>query len=150
MKLKFQLTIDGALDEVWATFDNPNNMRRWQPNLKSFAHKSRDPGQTDAISELVYDENGSRIVMAKTITERREPVFLAGVYDTKWGKTLVVNHVEKVDDNTTSRERWCNFTFKGFMKIMSLFFAGSISRRTESDMQRFKLIVETDIANAAQ
>jgi len=44
---------------------------------------------------------------------------------------------------------WCNFSFKGFMKIMALFIAGTIRKRTEDDMHRFKLMVETDEAGRA-
>ena len=44
---------------------------------------------------------------------------------------------------------WCNFSFKGFMKIMALFIAGTIRKRTENDMHRFKLMVETDEAGRA-
>jgi hypothetical protein len=32
------------------------------------------------------------------------------------------------------------------MKIMALFIAGTIRKRTEDDMHRFKLLVETDEA----
>jgi hypothetical protein len=32
------------------------------------------------------------------------------------------------------------------MKYLSVFLAGSIRRRTEGDMQRFKLMVESDLA----
>ena len=35
------------------------------------------------------------------------------------------------------------------MKFISLFVAGKIRKRSEADMQRFKLMVETDQANAA-
>ena len=35
------------------------------------------------------------------------------------------------------------------MKVVSLFVSGMIRKRTEADMERFKLMVETDQANAA-
>lgn len=148
MKLKFETVIDASLDTVWAAFDNPANMSRWQQNLVSFDHISGEPGQPGAISELKYDEKGKEVLMRETITERREPDFLAGVYDSRMGKTLIVNHFEAVDENATRWISWCNFTFTGFMKFTSLFVSGIIRRRTEADMQRYKLMVETDQANA--
>ena len=63
MKLKFETVIDAGLDTVWAAFDNPDNMMRWQQNLQSFNHVSGDPGQPGAISELVYNEKGRRVVL---------------------------------------------------------------------------------------
>lgn len=147
MKLKCETVIDADLNTVWAAFDNPDNMPRWQQNLESFKHISGKAGQPGAVSELVYDEKGKKVVLRKTITERRQPDFIAGTYESPTGKSLIVNHFEAIDDSSTRWTAWCNFTFQGLMKIMSLFVSGVIRERTEGDMQRFKLMVETDQAN---
>ena len=36
------------------------------------------------------------------------------------------------------------------MKYLAIFIAGNIRRRTEADMQRFKLLVETEEADKSQ
>ena len=150
MKLKFETVVDADLATVWAAFDNPDNMQRWQQNLQSFTHISGERGHPGALSEIVYDEKGKKVVLREEITERREPNFLAGFYESPMGKTVIVNHFEKVGEDSTRWTSWCNFTFHGFMKIMSLFISGMIRKRTEADMARFKLMVETDLANAEQ
>lgn len=150
MKLKFEQVIDADLATVWAAFDNAENMKRWQLNHESYTQTSGEPGRPGSTAELVFDENGKRVVLTETVTERREPDFLAGTYDSPHGTTLIVNHFEAVGENATRWTSWCNFTFNGFMKLMSLFIAGAIRRRTEGDMQRFKLMVETDQAGSAQ
>lgn len=150
MKLNYDQTIDASLETVWAAFDNPDNMGRWQQNFESFTHKSGEPGQPGAISELVFNEKGKMIVLKETITERREPDFLSGTYESDYGTTIIVNHFEATDANTTRWTSWCKFSFRGLMKFLSLFIAGSIRKRTEADMQRFKLMVETDEAGKAQ
>ncbi len=147
MKLKFETVIDASVNTVWAAFDDPGNMPRWQQNLESFNHISGEPGQPGAMSELKYDEKGKEVVLRETITERRDPTFLAGAYESPMGKTVIVNHFEAVDENSTCWTSWCNFTFQGFMKIMSLLVHSIIRKRTEADMDRFKLMVETDLAN---
>ncbi len=147
MKFKFETVIDADLETVWAAFDNPDNMNRWQQNLESFKLVSGEPGQPGAVSELVYDEKGKKVVMKETITERRQPDFLAGTYESPIGKALIVNHFEAVDQDSTRWSAWCNVTFQGLMKVMSLFVGGAIRKRTEADMLRFKLMVETDQAN---
>lgn len=149
MKFKFETVIDADLETVWAAFDNPDNMSRWQQNLESFRHVFGEQGQPGAVSELVYDEKGKKVILKETITERRQPDFLAGTYESPMGKTLIVNHFEAVDDNSTCCTTWCNVNFQGFMKIMSLFVGGVIRKRIAADMQRFKLMVETDQANVA-
>jgi hypothetical protein len=147
MKVKFEQIIEAARDNVWSAFDNPDNMQKWQPTLVSVKHKTGRPGQPDAESELVYNENGRQIVLTETITERRAPAFMAGVYESCWGKALIFNHFEVIDAHTTRWISWCNFRFTGLMRFLSLFLAGSIRRRTEADMGRFKLLVETELAN---
>ncbi|MGI9262844.1 MAG: SRPBCC family protein [Woeseiaceae bacterium] len=148
MKLNYEIEIDAGVDVVWSAFTTPANMGRWMQNFESFAPKSGEPGQPGATAEIAFDENGKRVVMLETITERRDPDFLAGTYDTAHGTTLIVNHFEAIDDNHTRWVSWCNFTFTGFMRFMSLFISGAIRKRTEGDMERFKLMVESDLASS--
>ncbi len=146
MKLNYEILIGASQDRVWAAFDNPDNMRRWQQNFHSYTRKSGEPGQPESVTELVFDEKGKKVILNETITERREPDFLAGTYESAHGTTIIVNHFEIVDENTTRWSSWCNFTFKGIMRFMSLFIGGAVRKRTEGDMARFKLMVETDEA----
>ena len=148
MKMKYEAEIKASRDFVWAAFDNPDNLLRWQPTLESFTHRAGEPKQPGAVSELVYNEKGKKITTTETVTERRAPVFMAGSYDNAWATTLIVNHFEEVDDNTTRFVSYTNITFKGIMKIMSLFAARSIRARVEADINRFKLLVETEAAGA--
>lgn len=146
MKHKTEILIDADRDTVWRTFDDPDSMMKWQPTLKSFIHKSGTPGQPDAVSELVYDENGREVAMTETITARREPGFLGGTYDSKWGTVVIFNHFEETDDGKTRWTGHMNYAFKGWMKIMALFMWKSICERSDADMNRFKLLIETQIA----
>lgn len=150
MKLKFDIEIDARIDEVWAAFDNPDNMSRWMQNFHSFTPTSGEPGQPGSVAELVFDENGKKVVLKETVTERRDPDLMAGSYESPHGSTLIVNHFEPLDSGRTRWSSWCNFTFKGFMKFMSFFIAGTIRKRTEGDMQRFKLMLESDLAGAGE
>ncbi|MCP4299627.1 MAG: SRPBCC family protein [Gammaproteobacteria bacterium] len=147
MKHKTEVLIDADRATVWRMFDNPHNMTKWQPTLKSFTHKSGTPGQPDAVSELVYDENGRDVVMIETITARREPDFLGGTYETKWGTVIIFNHFEDTGDSKTRWVSNVNYIFKGFMKIMALFMRKSIFSRNDTNMNHFKLLVETEVAN---
>ena len=150
MKHKFEVVIDANLDEVWAAFDDPENMGRWQANFASYTHKSGEPGQPGAVAELVFTEKGRPVVLTETITERRVPDFLAGTYESRHGSTLIVNHFEAIDERRTRWTSWCNFRFRGTMKFLSLLVAGSIRKRTQGDMERFKLMVESDLAQGEQ
>jgi hypothetical protein len=144
MKLNFEQTMDASLATVWAAFNDSSIKGRWQQNFESYTHMSGDPGRPGAVSELTFNENGKMVVIIETITESRAPDFLSAKYESKYSSTVIVNHFKSIDENTTRWTTWCNFTFKGFMKIMALFIAGTIRNRTEDDMHRFELLVRTD------
>jgi len=152
LAMKFSNAIVIAVDRsaVWAAFDNPGNMRRWQPTLESFTHRSGQPGQPGAVTELVYNENGRRIRLIETVTERREACFLAGSYESDAGNALIVNHFEDADDGGTRWVMYANHSFKGIFRLLSIFFAGSIRRRNEEMMNNFKLFAETEHAGSVQ
>lgn len=150
MKHKTEILIDADLATVWRMFNDPDNMLKWQPTLKSFTHKSGTPGQPDAVSELIYDENGREVVMTETITARREPYFLGGTYESKWANVVIVNHFEETADRKTRWNMNAKYGFKGFMKIMALFVRKSICERSDTDMNRFKLLVETAVAGKSE
>ena len=146
MKLKTEVIIDADRATVWRLFDDTDNLARWQPTLASLTHKSGTPGEPDAVAELVYDENGRNVVLTETITARRQPDFLAGTYESKWGAAVVVNQFEETQDGRTRWTAYWNHSFRGLMKFMALFARKSIIERTEGDAQRFKLFVESTVA----
>ena len=146
MKAKFEGIVDADRNAVWDAFDNPDNISKWQTTLKSITHKSGTPGEVGAITELVYDENGRKLVITETITERLQPAFMAGIYATKGSKSLIVNYFETIGDDKTRWVSHANHNFSGFMKLVSLFIRKTICDRTKNDMQRFKLLVESQRA----
>lgn len=150
MKVKAQIIIDASHEFVWRVFDNVDNMSKWQPTLKSFTQLSGPAGEPGSKAELIYDENGREIVMTESMTEKRKPDFMAGIYESRWSKAVIVNHFQKLDDNKTLWVVYANHRFKGMKKLMSLFIRKSIRRRTEEDLQRFKLLVESQIAEGAE
>ena len=147
MKTRNEVEIDADPETVWQAFDNVDNLGKWQPTLKSFTHVSGTPGEPGAVSELVYDENGREVVMTETMTEKRKPDFMAGFYDSAWSKATIVNHFEATDHGGTRWVMYANHQFKGFFRILGWMFRKSIRGRTDDWMQRFKLLVESNLAS---
>lgn len=88
--------------------------------------------------------------MTETITERREPDFMAGSYDSSWSKAIIVNHFEAIGENQTRWAIYANHQFKGIFRVFGPFRRKSIAGRTEEWMQRFKLLVESKLAEESQ
>ena len=146
MKFRHEIVIDADQQSVWTAFDDPENMKAWQPTLESFTRKSGEDGQPGAVAELVYNENGRKVTLIETVTERRAPHFLAGTYESDMGNALIVNHFE---DTGNGRTRWVmygNHSFKGIFRFIGIFFAGAIRKRNEDMMNNFKLFAETQRA----
>ena len=150
MKMKFETEIDAGLGVVWTAYTNPENMTRCLENLVSHTHLSGEPGQPGAKSKLVFDENGKEVTLIETITERRDPDFLALTFNADHGITKVVNHFEIIDENKTRYTSWVRMSLNGFLRFIAIFIRGAIRKRTEGDMARFKLLVESEVAEAGQ
>ena len=146
MKFNVEIEIDAGIEDVWAAFDDTGNLERWVRDFRSFSPLSGEPGQPGSVAEFVIEERGKPVILKATVTERREPDFLASTYESSQGNSLIVHHFDRISDDRTRWSSWGNFSFTGVMKYLSVFLAGSIRRRTEGDMQRFKLMVESDLA----
>ena len=149
MKLKAEVVIDADPATVWRYFDDTDKLAQWQSGLESITHQSGARGQPDAVSVLVYDDNGRKRTETETITARREPDFLAGIRQSERGHSVIVNHFEATDDGNTRWIAYHNHAFKGVAKFTTLFSHGALRRRAEEDMQRFKLLVESGEAEGA-
>ena len=143
MKFRNEIVIDADQQSVWATFDNRENMKAWQPTLEAFTSVSGEDGQPGAVAELVYDENGRKVKLIETITERREPHFMAGTYESDIGNALIVSHFEDIGEGRTRWIMYGNHSFKGVFRLLGIFFAGSVRKRNEELMNNFKLFTET-------
>ena len=81
------------------------------------------------------------------VTDKRRPSFIAGNYITDSSDAVVVNHFEEVGSGQTKWSVFANYRFKGTARFFAVFGAGSIRKRTIANMERFKLFVETQVAN---
>lgn len=150
MKHHYEVVIDADVRTVWKILDDIDSMKKWQPSLESITLKSGVAGQPGAVSEIVYDENGRKVTMTETITERRDLQFMALKFEAPMGDTVVVNHFEDIDGKQTRWKMYSNFTFKGLFKLIGIFFSGSIRRSNEGMLHNFKLLAETEQAQHAR
>ena len=105
----------------------------------------------DAGPEAVWSvfddaEHMSRWQPTFTITEKRKPSFVAGIYESPWSKAIVVYHFEAIEENRTRWSVFANHQFSGIRKLTAAFNRNAILSHTEEDMQRLKLLVETESA----
>lgn len=145
MKYSIELIINKNRDEVWDKFDSVRNLYKWQPTLKEFKLLSGEAGQPGAKSRLRYHERKRDIEMIETITIRNKPEEFSGTYEMKGTKNSIKNKFTEISENQTKWELDSEFEFGGIYKLMSPFMKGMIVKRTKTDMNRFKDLVEGNL-----
>jgi hypothetical protein len=144
-RVRYQTSIDIHLprERVIALFDDPANLKRWQPTLRSFEKLDGVPGQKGARSKLTYKEGSREIVLVETITERALPDRFAGTYETDGVWNLVDNRFVEVNDELTRWNAEVEFRFSNpMLKLLGWVLPGMFRKQTEKFMQQFKNFAE--------
>ena len=143
MKFKLELLINKPKSEVWKAFDDPENLKKWQPTLVKFEPVSGIPGQPGAISKLTYEEGGREFSLIEKITHRDEPNSFDGVYENNFADNIIRNKFIKLGQHQTVWAMETEFRFKTLiMKIMGPLMKKNFVARTQKDMERFKEMAE--------
>lgn len=143
MKFTLELPINKSRAEVWKAFDNPENMKKWQPSLASFETVSGTQGQVGAVSKLTYKENEREFSLTEKVTHRDDPHRLDGVYENNFADNAVRNTFVEQGKEQTLWVVETEFRFKTlFMRILGPIMKKNFVMRTQRDMERFKEIVE--------
>lgn len=142
MKFHIEIVVDISFAKLLDLFENPENLKRWQPNVISFTPLSGQIGQVGATAEIRYDMVVKKIVMKETILKRNIPDEFVLRYDSDGVSNTVTNNFKEIAPNKT---RWImqnNFQFKGLMKYAALALKGVFKKQTELTMERFKKFAE--------
>jgi carbon monoxide dehydrogenase subunit G len=143
MKFTLQLPISKPRMEVWKAFDNPENMKRWQPSLISFERVSGEQGRPGAVAKLTYEENGRQFALMEKVTHRQELQRLDGVYENAFADTIVRNTFMEQGSDQTLWAVETEYKFKTLlMRILGPIMKKNFVARTQKEMERFKEIVE--------
>lgn len=142
MKYSSEIEINLPVKKVVELFDNPDNLKLWQPGLQSFQHLSGTPGEPGAKSKLHFKMGKRDIEMIETITVRNLPEEFSGTYEAKGVWNEVKNHFIPLDGNRTLYRSENEFRFSGFMKIIGFLMPGAFKKESMKYLQQFKEFAE--------
>ncbi|MBX7041362.1 MAG: SRPBCC family protein [Ignavibacteria bacterium] len=142
MKFTVQTEIDLPVTKVVELFDNPENLKHWQPGLVSFEHLSGTPGQPGAKSRLRYKMGKREIEMIETITVRDLPAEFSGTYEAEGVVSTVKNFFKPVSENKTLYITENEFSFSGFMKVIGFLMPGAFKKESQKYLLQFKEFAE--------
>lgn len=142
MKYTVETEINLPIARVVELFDDPENLKHWQPGLISFEPISGTPGQPGAKSKLKYKMGKREIEMIETITVRNLPQEFSGTYEAKGVFNIVKNYFRPVSDNKTKYINETEFQFSGFMKLIGFLMPGAFRKESEKYLRQFKEFAE--------
>ena len=144
MKYSCSIDIHMPRDKVIALFDDPKNLKRWQPHLRSFERLDGEPGQVGARSKLTYRKGQRDMVMTETITVRDLPARFAGTYEMDGVWNTVDNRFEAVDADQTRWDADVEFKFSNpFLTFLGFVVPGMFKKQTQEFMGLFKEFAES-------
>lgn len=148
MKYTLEIVIDRPIDEVVALFDDPENLKHWQPGFVSMKPLQGTPGQPGARTALVYKMGNRTIEMTETIEVRDLPAEFTGTYEAKGVWNRVRNEFNAVSENRT---RWISeneFRMSGMMKVLAALMPGMFRKQSMAYLENFKAFAEKGVSKA--
>ena len=143
MKYTCEIEIDLPVAKVIELFDNPENLKHWQPGLKSFEHLSGMPGEPGARSRLRFQMRKREIEMIETVTVRNLPEEFSGTYEAPGVFNTMRNQFHPLGPGKTRYVSYVEFRFTSLMmKIIGLIMPETFKKQTQKYLQHFKEFAE--------
>ena len=142
MRYTIDITIEKPIDEVINLFDNPDNMKHWQPDLVNYEHLSGEPGQPGSKAKLTYRSGKRTFDMIETILERNLPTIFSGTYEVNNTVSEVSSEFIDLGNGSTKWVSRNHFKLSGFYKIIGWLFPGLFKKQSMKYQQLFKEFAE--------
>lgn len=142
MKFYNKITVNISLEQLIALFENPDNLKKWQPNIISFEHLSGEIGQVGAKSRIHYDLTIRKIMMVETIIKRNLPDEFVILYESDGVSNTVTNSFMELNEDQTQWTVHNEFQFSGVMKFAAGALKSVFKKQTELTQERFKDFAE--------
>jgi hypothetical protein len=143
MKYSLELVIDLPRARVVELFDNPDNLKHWQPELISYEPLDEHPGEPGSKMKLLYKMGKREVEMIETIVKNNLPDEFSGTYEAKGVWNSVENYFIEADENHTTWVFGTEFKFSGlFMRLFGLLMPGMFKKQSYKYMLLFKEFAE--------
>lgn len=143
MKFTLELAIHKPRAEVWEVFDDPENLKKWQPSLVSVETLQGTQGQPGAISKLTFREHEREFSLRETIIRREAPERLDQLYENNFADNIVRNTFTEQGAEQTLWVVETEYKFKTLiMRLLGPLIKKNLVARTRLDVERFKNMME--------
>ena len=148
MRFGLDLEINVPRDCVVGLFLDPDNLKKWQPDLVSLKQIGGDaPRAVGAKWTQVHKMGGRDVEMIETILTHNYPEEFSATYEADGIWNLIENRFLEVGSDKTKWLLDADFKCSGFvLRLMTLFAPGMFRRQTKTFMDRFKAFAEAESA----
>ena len=138
MKYEFEIEINQPRTKVIELFDNPENLKKWQPGFISFKYMEGEAGKPGAKSIVKYKMGKRDIEMIETIISRNLPDEFSGIYETRGMWNKVENFFMEISADKTKWKTVNEFKASGFTKFFVWLMPRAFKKQTLQYMKLFK------------
>jgi len=124
-------------------FLDPANAVCWTTDLERFEIISRTPGEVGSVAHLHYRQHGRPYVLVDVLEEMVPHQYFRSRVEGGGLKAEVETWLRSKNDGTAVTVRWVGSGTAFLTRFLLPFLRGAIRRRTRSDLERFKSLVET-------
>ena len=140
-----QIIVDKSLQECWDVTQDPNKMTEWMTGFKSFEHVSGEPGQVGSVSHVIFDTNGSEVVIKETITQIIPNHSIEMSFE---NEMMEMDYVMKMEGDDHQTKISTNTLVKGGDAISRSFIAlapGSFKSQEQTNLEMLKKTIEHNL-----
>ena len=137
-----EVSVNKPLEEVFASFNNINTVKKWIPELQSIDTLEVKPGKIGSTFKMVVNNNGEQVVIKEKV--------LAYVPNEKVTLNYDAGNMLKVDDytfaynngvTTITNESSCTSN-KYILSCLFPYFKGTFKQQDQGYLNNFKTFVE--------
>ncbi|HAA12691.1 MAG TPA: SRPBCC family protein [Cytophagales bacterium] len=142
MKYTVSVDIQAPRQQVVDRFQDPEDIKKWQPDFVGFKVLSGEPGQKGSKTELTHQMGRRRVVMEETILENQLPERFDAYYAAPGAKNWIENHFTALDKQTTRWVMHSEFKCSGFLRVMAALAPGMFRKQSQKTLDLFKTMME--------
>lgn len=142
MEVEHVTVIEKPADEVWAAFDDPGLLVKWQDRLESYEQISGEPDEIGSVSKQTIRRSSGDLELTVTLLDRREGEFSQSRYEGMQLPFTISNTFSAVDDDTTEWHVVVDVRLNLMQKALGPVLKGPLTELAEQNGEDFKKFVE--------
>lgn len=142
---KNEVIINAPRERVIELYDNPENLKEWQPGFVSMELIEGDAGTVGAKHKMHYKMGKRAIEMIETVTKREFPEHFSATYEAKNVFNRIDSHFEDLGDGRTRYSTLNEFKMSGMMTAFGWLMPGAFKKQSQKYLDDFKAFVEKTV-----